>query len=217
MCGICRRSSGGWGNNIDPQPTWSFVQGPVDVLNHASPKQGIRARKMGIDATRSGKSEGFEPRVAADIKIDRLSSGEGGRSLARAGWRWWVWFRKNADDADGMGMGIRRLVVAISGRVGASYARSLLRNVLPHYQTVYVMCRAPPRHYARGIGHDDVREMPGMAENWSCWIIRIWRRPRERIASYDGWSLFHARWGAIGRIAGGRASRRTDLAGREFV
>ena len=56
------------GNNIDPQRDVSFVQGPVDVLNHASPSPHYGS-KMGIDATKKWKSEGFEREWPPDIKM----------------------------------------------------------------------------------------------------------------------------------------------------
>jgi len=46
------------GNNIDPQRDIMFVEGPVDVLDHASPLPSL-GTKMGIDATRKWKEEGF--------------------------------------------------------------------------------------------------------------------------------------------------------------
>ena len=56
------------GNNIDPRRDVTFVDGPVDVLNHASP-QPCYGSKMGIDATRKWKSEGFEREWPADIEM----------------------------------------------------------------------------------------------------------------------------------------------------
>ncbi|MDO8587065.1 MAG: menaquinone biosynthesis decarboxylase [Armatimonadota bacterium] len=56
------------GNNIDPQRDVTFVEGPVDVLNHASPTPNYGS-KMGIDATKKWKSEGFEREWPADIKM----------------------------------------------------------------------------------------------------------------------------------------------------
>ncbi len=47
------------GNNIDPKRDITFVEGPVDVLDHASPLPSL-GTKMGIDATRKWKGEGFE-------------------------------------------------------------------------------------------------------------------------------------------------------------
>lgn len=56
------------GNNIDPQRDVSFVQGPVDILNHASSVPNFGS-KMGIDATKKWKSEGFEREWPPDIKM----------------------------------------------------------------------------------------------------------------------------------------------------
>jgi 4-hydroxy-3-polyprenylbenzoate decarboxylase len=47
------------GNHIDPQRDTVFVEGPVDVLDHAAPALGFGS-KFGIDATRKWRSEGFE-------------------------------------------------------------------------------------------------------------------------------------------------------------
>jgi len=55
-------------NNIDPQRDIEFVMGPVDSLDHASrlPNYGS---KMGIDATRKTKAEGFDRRWPAVIRM----------------------------------------------------------------------------------------------------------------------------------------------------
>ena len=45
-------------NHIDPQRDVTFVEGPVDVLNHASPQPYVGS-KMGIDATRKWPEEGY--------------------------------------------------------------------------------------------------------------------------------------------------------------
>lgn len=47
------------GNNIDPKRDAVFVDGPVDVLDHAAPALAYGS-KVGIDATRKWPSEGFE-------------------------------------------------------------------------------------------------------------------------------------------------------------
>jgi len=47
------------GNNIDPRRDVVFSEGPADVLDHASQDPGL-GTKMGIDATRKWKEEGFE-------------------------------------------------------------------------------------------------------------------------------------------------------------
>lgn len=48
-------------NNIDPERDIQFMMGPVDVLDHAARLTGYGS-KMGIDATRKLKGEGFERR-----------------------------------------------------------------------------------------------------------------------------------------------------------
>lgn len=47
------------GNHIDPKRDVIFVEGPVDVLDHAAPIMGYGS-KMGIDATKKWRAEGFE-------------------------------------------------------------------------------------------------------------------------------------------------------------
>ncbi len=53
-------------NNIDPKRDITFVDGPIDVLEHASdiPNYGS---KMGIDATKKWASEGYKRRWPNDI------------------------------------------------------------------------------------------------------------------------------------------------------
>lgn len=46
------------GANVDPQRDMQFMRGPIDVLDHASDMTGLGS-KVGIDATRKWKSEGF--------------------------------------------------------------------------------------------------------------------------------------------------------------
>ncbi|MBI2841923.1 MAG: menaquinone biosynthesis decarboxylase [Armatimonadetes bacterium] len=61
------------GNNIDPKRDVEFVEGPVDVLNHASPAPNFGS-KMGIDATKKLPEEGFlrewppEIEMSAEVK-----------------------------------------------------------------------------------------------------------------------------------------------------
>ena len=57
------------GNNIDPKRDTIFVEGPVDVLDHAAPLSGYGS-KMGIDATRKWRSEGFEREWPGAIVMD---------------------------------------------------------------------------------------------------------------------------------------------------
>jgi len=58
------------GNNIDPERDFVFVQGPVDTLNHAAPYPGLGS-KVGIDATRKFKEEGFMRKWPEDIKMSK--------------------------------------------------------------------------------------------------------------------------------------------------
>ena len=59
-------------NNIDPERDIQYTLGPVDSLDHASrlPNYGS---KMGIDATRKWKAEGFERQWPAMIEMDRAT------------------------------------------------------------------------------------------------------------------------------------------------
>ncbi len=59
-------------NNIDPERDIQFTLGPVDTLDHAArlPNDGS---KMGIDATRKWKAEGFQRPWPAMIEMDRAT------------------------------------------------------------------------------------------------------------------------------------------------
>ena len=57
------------GNHIDPKRDLVFVEGPVDVLDHAAPALGYGS-KLGIDATRKWSSEGFEREWPSAIVMD---------------------------------------------------------------------------------------------------------------------------------------------------
>jgi len=57
------------GNNVDPKRDTMIVEGPVDALEHASPIPHFGS-KMGIDATRKWKSEGFDREWPEDIRMD---------------------------------------------------------------------------------------------------------------------------------------------------
>jgi 4-hydroxy-3-polyprenylbenzoate decarboxylase len=56
-------------NNIDPERDVRFTMGPVDVLDHAS-RGFTYGSKMGIDATRKWKEEGFDREWPAPITMD---------------------------------------------------------------------------------------------------------------------------------------------------
>ena len=60
------------GNHMDPKRDTVFVEGPVDVLDHAAPVMGYGS-KMGIDATRKWRSEGFEREWPDPIKMDEAT------------------------------------------------------------------------------------------------------------------------------------------------
>ncbi len=57
-------------NNIDAKRDIVFVDGPVDCLDHASQSANVGS-KMGIDATRKWKSEGFEREWPPTIEMDK--------------------------------------------------------------------------------------------------------------------------------------------------
>jgi len=54
-------------NNIDPERDIQFTMGPIDSLDHAS-RQPNYGSKMGIDATRKWKTEGFDRELPDEIK-----------------------------------------------------------------------------------------------------------------------------------------------------
>ena len=55
-------------NNIDPERDIQFTMGPIDSLDHAS-RQPNYGSKMGIDATRKWKTEGFDRPWPDEIKM----------------------------------------------------------------------------------------------------------------------------------------------------
>ena len=58
------------GNHVDPERDVTIVRGPVDSLNHAAPMQDYGS-KMGIDATRKWKEEGFQRDWPRPIRMSR--------------------------------------------------------------------------------------------------------------------------------------------------
>lgn len=56
-------------NNIDPERDFLFIKGPVDVLDHASSVPGYGS-KVGIDATRKMREEGYEREWPEEIRMD---------------------------------------------------------------------------------------------------------------------------------------------------
>jgi len=57
-------------NNIEPERDMEFVKGPLDELNYAS-SQPLYGSKVGIDATRKFKEEGFSRQLPDEIKMDK--------------------------------------------------------------------------------------------------------------------------------------------------
>jgi len=58
-------------NNIEPERDMEFVKGPLDELNYAS-SQSLYGSKVGIDATRKFKEEGFSRQLPDEIKMDKI-------------------------------------------------------------------------------------------------------------------------------------------------
>ena len=71
-------------NNIDPERDIQFMLGPVDSLDHSSrlPNYGS---KMGIDATRKWKAEGFDRPWPAMIEMDRATKAKVDAMWAKLG------------------------------------------------------------------------------------------------------------------------------------
>ncbi len=71
-------------NNIDPERDIQFTLGPVDSLDHASrlPNYGS---KMGVDATRKWKAEGFTRPWPAMIEMDRATKAKVDAMWAKLG------------------------------------------------------------------------------------------------------------------------------------
>jgi len=61
------------GNNVDPKRDMTFSDGPLDVLDHASPIARI-GTKIGIDATKKWASEGFVREWPDDIVMEKSVS-----------------------------------------------------------------------------------------------------------------------------------------------
>jgi len=57
------------GNHIDPKRDMVFLDGPVDVLDHAAPRLGFGS-KVGIDTTRKWRGEGFDREWPGAISMD---------------------------------------------------------------------------------------------------------------------------------------------------
>ncbi len=56
------------GSSVDPKRDITFVDGPVDVLDHAAPLLGAGS-KMGIDATKKWSEEGFQREWPEEIQM----------------------------------------------------------------------------------------------------------------------------------------------------
>ncbi len=71
-------------NNIDPERDIQFTLGPVDSLDHSSRLPNFGS-KMGIDATRKWKAEGFERPWPAMIEMDRATKAKVDAMWAKLG------------------------------------------------------------------------------------------------------------------------------------
>jgi 4-hydroxy-3-polyprenylbenzoate decarboxylase len=56
--------------NTDPKRDTMFVEGPLDILDHSCPIFGFGS-KIGIDATRKWKAEGFERDWPKPLEMDK--------------------------------------------------------------------------------------------------------------------------------------------------
>jgi 4-hydroxy-3-polyprenylbenzoate decarboxylase len=68
-------------NHVDPQRDVVITDGPLDILDHSSPRIG-HGGKMGIDATRKGPGEGFIRPWPAEVLMD-----PGVRRLVEERWK----------------------------------------------------------------------------------------------------------------------------------
>ena len=59
-------------NNIDPKRDLSFVEGPVDTLNHAAPVRDLGS-KVCVDATTKLKEEGYARVWPEEIAMDEAT------------------------------------------------------------------------------------------------------------------------------------------------
>ncbi|MGB6687417.1 MAG: UbiD family decarboxylase [Terracidiphilus sp.] len=71
-------------NNIDPERDIQFTLGPIDSLDHAS-RLSNYGSKMGIDATRKWRAEGFERPWPAMIEMDRATKAKVDAMWAKLG------------------------------------------------------------------------------------------------------------------------------------
>jgi 4-hydroxy-3-polyprenylbenzoate decarboxylase len=71
-------------NNIDPERDIQFTLGPVDSLDHAA-RLANYGSKMGVDATRKWKAEGFERPWPAMIEMDRATKAKVDAMWAKLG------------------------------------------------------------------------------------------------------------------------------------
>ncbi|MGA7340613.1 MAG: UbiD family decarboxylase [Terracidiphilus sp.] len=71
-------------NNIDPERDIQFTLGPIDSLDHSA-RLANYGSKMGIDATRKWKAEGFERPWPAMIEMDRATKAKVDAMWARLG------------------------------------------------------------------------------------------------------------------------------------
>jgi 4-hydroxy-3-polyprenylbenzoate decarboxylase len=95
--------------------------------------------------------------------------------------------------------------VAIAGASGSVYACSLLRRVLPHYDTIYVVVSDNARGIMREeLGTDDLSEIVGVSEK----IVELDNHvlgapPSSGSHRYDGMVIVPCSMGVVGRVAAG--------------
>ena len=96
-------------NNIDPSRDLMIVPGPVDDLDHSSPRFAAYGHKLGIDATRKSRDEGYLREWPPELIMDDATRDLVSRRWAEYGLR----FTPHADAWSGQGPGaLARLLAA---------------------------------------------------------------------------------------------------------
>jgi 4-hydroxy-3-polyprenylbenzoate decarboxylase len=96
-------------NNIDPKRDLVVMPGPVDDLDHSSPTLAAFGHKLGIDATRKTRGEGYEREWPPELVMDDTT-----RDLVSRRWHeYGLRFTPQANAWSGQGAdALRRLLSA---------------------------------------------------------------------------------------------------------
>lgn len=96
-------------NNLDPSRDLVVMPGPVDDLDHSSPALAAFGHKLGIDATRKSRGEGYMREWPADLVMNDAT-----RDLVSSRWaEYGLRFKPHADAWSGQGDdALRRLLSA---------------------------------------------------------------------------------------------------------